>query len=115
MNLRVRKKRNKSGSVSIVIVDRSNRGYKVVETIGCSKNEDEIEKLYQKALKRINELENNLLNLIDKKEEELKEIKLKEIFSKITNDNIIPIGDELIYGKIFDKIGCNDIFNNPNC
>lgn len=112
MNLRVRKKRNKSGSVSIVIVDRSNRGYKVVETIGCSKNEDEIEKLYQKALKRINELENNLLNLIDKKEEELKEIKLKEIFSKITNDNIIPIGDELIYGKIFDKIGCNDIFNN---
>lgn len=55
MNLRVRKKRNKSGSVSIVIVDRSNRGYKVVETIGCSKNEDEIEKLYQKALKRINE------------------------------------------------------------
>ena len=30
MNLRVRKKKSKSSSVSIVIVDRTNRGYKVV-------------------------------------------------------------------------------------
>jgi len=59
MSLRVRKKKNKSGSVSVVIVDRSNRGYRVVETIGCSKDEVEIKNLYQKALKRVNELENN--------------------------------------------------------
>ena len=112
MSLRVRKKKNKSGSVSVVIVDRSNRGYRVVETIGCSKDEAEIENLYQKALKRVNELENNLLNLIDKDKKTRKEFELQEIFSKITNDDIVPIGDELIYGKIFDKIGCNNIFDN---
>ena len=112
MSLRVRKKKNKSGSVSVVIVDRSNRGYRVVETIGCSKDEVEIENLYQKALKRVNELENNLLNLIDKDKKTRKEFELQEIFSKITNDDIVPIGDELIYGKIFDKIGCNNIFDN---
>jgi len=39
MSYRVRKKKNSSGSVSIQIIDRKNRGYKVVETIGCSKDE----------------------------------------------------------------------------
>ena len=56
MNLRVRKKKNASGSISVQILDRTNRGYKVVETIGCSFNDEEIEKFYKKALERINEL-----------------------------------------------------------
>ncbi|WP_264299331.1 hypothetical protein [Sulfurimonas sediminis] len=34
MRLRVRKKKNASGSISIHIVDRINRGYKVVESLG---------------------------------------------------------------------------------
>ena len=50
MSLRVRKKKNKSGSISIVIVDRTNRGYKVVESLGSSKDTEEIEALYQQAL-----------------------------------------------------------------
>ena len=61
MRFRVRKKKNSSGSISIHIIDRSNRGDKVVESLGSSKNEDEIEQLYQKALYRIDELEQNLL------------------------------------------------------
>ncbi len=46
MSLRVRKKKNSSGSTSIHIVDRTDRGYKVVESIGCSYDENEIETLY---------------------------------------------------------------------
>ena len=68
MNLRVRKKKNKSGSISVIIVDRKNRGYKVVESLGSSKNEEEIEALYQKALKRIDELEPNLFTIEQKSE-----------------------------------------------
>lgn len=60
MNLRVRKKKNASGSISVQILDRTNRGYKVVETISCSFNDEEIEKFYKKALERINELSQNL-------------------------------------------------------
>ena len=56
MNLRVRKKKNKSGSISIVIVDRTNRGYKVIKSLGSSKDAEEIEALYQQALKRVDEL-----------------------------------------------------------
>ena len=107
MGLRVRKKRNQSGSVSIHIIDRTFRGYKVVESIGSSKDEEEIEILFKKALKRVDALENNLFYLSKKDE---KREQLSELFSTITTDNFIPIGDELIFGRLFDDIGCKDIF-----
>jgi len=107
MGLKVRKKRNQSGSVSIHIIDRTSRGYKVVESLGSSKDEREIEALFQKALERIDELENNLF--FQSKKDEKKE-QLLDIFSTITTDNFIPIGDELIFGRLFDDIGCKDIF-----
>ena len=111
MRLRVRKKKNKSGSTSILIVDRSDRGYKVVENLGFSKDKDEIEKLYKRALQRIDELERNLLFI--SKENNKKE-SLKELLSNLTTQDFIPIGDELIFGTIFNDIGCKDIFLNSN-
>ena len=111
MSLRVRKKKNKSGSISIVIVDRTNRGYKVVESLGSSKDTEEIEALYQQALKRVDELENNLFYVSYNNQ---KKEQLKNILSQITTDNFIPIGDELIFGKLFNDIGCNQIFENLN-
>ena len=112
MRLRVRNKKNASGSISIQIIDRKNRGYKVVETVGCATNEDKIEILYQKALDRIDELENNLLFIsnVNRKKEQIEEYFL----STVTTDNFIPIGDELIFGRLFDEIGCNNLFKNLN-
>ena len=110
MNLRVRKKKNASGSISVQILDRTNRGYKVVETIGCSSNDEEIEQFYEKALQRINELSQNLFSQTIN--ESNKKTILKEILSSLTTQNFIPIGDELIFGKIFNNIGCNDLFKN---
>lgn len=110
MNLRVRKKKNASGSISIQILDRTNRGYKVVETIGCSSNDEEIEQFYEKALQRINEISQNLFaNNIS---ESNKKILLKELLSNLTTQNFVPIGDELIFGKLFNNIRCNDLFKN---
>ena len=111
MSLRVRKKKNKSGSISIHIVDRTNRGYKLVESLGSSKDTEEIEALYQQALKRVDELENNLFYVSYNNQ---KKEQLKNILSQITTDNFIPIGDELIFGKLFNDIGCNQIFENLN-
>jgi len=111
MGYRVRKKRNSSGSVSVQIIDRSNRGYKVVETIGCSKDKLEIENLYNKALKRVDELENNLLHISFKNSHKEN---FEKLFSSITTDNIIPIGDELIFGRLFDEIGCNSVFSTSS-
>ena len=109
MNLRVRKKKNESGSVSIVIVDRTNRGYKVVESLGSSKNELEIEALYQKALTRIDELEQNLFHI---SKENSKQTQIKELLSDITTQDFIPIGDELVFGKLFSQLKCDQVFDN---
>ena len=107
MSFRIRKKKNSSGSISIQIIDRKNRGYKVVETIGCSKDESEIEILYQKALSRVDELENNLFYA---SKDKIAQEQLAKTLSCITNENIIPIGDELIYGRVFKELGCDAVF-----
>ena len=107
MGYRIRKKKNSSGSTSVQIIDRENRGYRVVETVGCSKDEAEIEMLHQRAIERIDALENNLL-YVTKDHNDKKQ--LEDIFSSITNDNIIPIGDELIYGRLFRELRCDTIF-----
>jgi transposase len=109
MSLKVRKKKNSSGSTSIHIVDRTNRGYKVVESLGSSSDEDEIEALYNQALARIDELENNLLYFSKNND---KKSQLLDLLSDVTTDSFIPIGDELIFGKLFDDIGCNTLFDN---
>ncbi len=109
MGFRVRKKKNSSGSTSIHIIDRTNRGYKVVESLGSSKNEFEIKRLYQKALNRIDELEQNLLYIV---KDNTKKEQIKDLLSDITTQDFIPIGDELVFGKLFNDIGCSEIFHN---
>ena len=111
MSLKVRKKKNSSGSTSIHIVDRTNRGYKVVESLGSSSNKTETESLYYRALSRIDEIEKNLLYISKNND---KKMQLKDLLSGVTTDNFIPIGDELIFGKLFDDIGCNKLFENTN-
>ena len=45
----IRKKRNKSGSVSVQIVQKVGRKNQLVQSIGCSSDDKEIEALYQEA------------------------------------------------------------------
>jgi len=111
MSLRVRRKKNASGSVSIHIVDRSNRGYKVVESLGSNKDPNIIEELYKKALQRIDELENNLLNAAKNKDNQRK---LEELFSQITTQDITSQGDELVFGRLFDAISCNKVLEKSS-
>lgn len=42
----IRKKKNKSGSVSVQIIDKSSGKYKVVKTIGSSNDLKDIEKMH---------------------------------------------------------------------
>ena len=42
----IRKLKNRSGSISVQIISKSKGKYQVVKTIGSSKSEQEIEKLY---------------------------------------------------------------------
>ncbi len=100
----VRQKKNKSGSISIQIISKNSGKYKVVETIGCSKSEYELELLLQQAEERLLELDPNLFDFAEYQNK-------KQI---LTNKDMRVIGDELIFGKIFKDIGCSNIpFTKP--
>ena len=49
----VRKKKNKSGLVSVQVIDKSRKKYKVLKTIGSSCDDLEIEQMYQQGKKWI--------------------------------------------------------------
>ena len=107
MYLHIRKKKNPSGSISIQIIDRKNRGYKVIETIGCAKNEKDLNIFLELANIRLKELREELYpNLFDfaegKKEKEIE-------FISLSNDELVPIGDELIFGRMFEELGCKKL------
>ena len=52
----LRKKKNKSGSISVQIILKSGGKYKVVKTIGSGRTEQEIEKLYYLCKQEIERL-----------------------------------------------------------
>ena len=107
MSLHIRKKRNKSGSISIQIIDRKNRGYKVVKSVGCAKNQKELDILLYKAKIELEKIRKKLYPSLFDNFEEKEELL---IFEALGNNELIPIGDELIFGKLFEDIGCKGIF-----
>jgi len=89
----VRKKHNKGGSTSILVVDKSHDSYKILKNFGCSSNVIELKKLVARAEDFI--LEKTGLNnsLFPEKEDEA----ILEFTSTISNSQIQVIGPELCY------------------
>lgn len=99
----VRKKNNKSGTVSIQIIDKSSGKYKVVKTVGSSKNLEEIEKLYKEAYRVIPTLQKqNTFNFLSNTDEHI-----LNFTKSLSNTNITAVGAELVFGRLFDSIGFN--------
>lgn len=102
----VRKKANKSGSISVQIIDKS-IGYKVVQTVGSSKDPDEIRRLIAKAKESIQTCDGKQTSLFHFKTPE--EQSIEKFLAELSNAQIHTIGPELIFGRLFDKIGFNVI------
>lgn len=96
----VRKNRNRSGSVSVQIIQKVGRKNKVVKTIGSSGDPQEIEKLVQLADQEIRRLEGQQILF-----ESDKDTLIKRTLSSISNQQVQVIGPELILGKIYHRIG----------
>lgn len=98
----IRQKNNKSGTVSIQIIDKIRGRYKTVKTIGTSM--DPMDRLNALAKSELIRLTQQLdLNFNVDKEKELIDLFFKGI------DKIRLVGPELILGKLFDEIGFNGI------
>lgn len=100
----VRKKKNKSGIISVQVIDKSTGNYKVLKTIGSSASATEIEALVANGKNWI------------KKQKGLQEIDFTD-YRRHTDyvldgiEALTVAGTELLLGKLFDEIGFNQIKN----
>jgi transposase len=100
----VRKKKNKSGSISVQIITKSKGKYKVVKSLGSSIDPTVIFGLELKAKQEIQRMESNpSLFVFDK------DTLIESFLSEVQNAQIRTIGPELVFGKVFDFIGFNTI------
>lgn len=102
LGMYVRKKKNKSGLVSIQVIDKSSGKYKMVQTIGSSADSIEIERLVEQGKQWIKNKQGLLeINFNNKKQA------AEEFLDNI--EQINSVGTELLLGKLYDEIGFNKI------
>lgn len=98
----VRKKLNKSGLVSIQVIDKSSGNYKVIRTIGSSHDPTQVERLLLEGKQWIAAHKEELTLDLDDVQQ-----KADQLFNQI--EDVQPVGVQLLVGKIFDQIGLNQI------
>ena len=100
----IRKKKNKSGVVSVQIIDKSSGSYRVLQTIGSSADEEVIANLYKKAEQELTSIKaQNSLHFLENEEVDYIDKFMNQI------ETLSLIGPELLLGKLFDEIGFNQI------
>lgn len=102
----VRKKYNKSGSVSIQIIDKS-KGYRVVQTVGSATHPDDIEKLWRDGQRILHDPATGQQPLFSTKTEA--DLAVENVMSNLANAQVRTIGPELIFGTLFDRLGFDAI------
>ena len=99
----IRKKPNKSGSISIQVVQKTrSRKQKVVKSFGSVSPDDEeaVERLMGQASVFIREMDGPTLPHIHEEEDVI-----DGFVKTLSNAQIQVIGPELIFGTLYDRIG----------
>ena len=100
----IRKLKNRSGSVSVQVIQKIKGQYKVVKTIGCATLLHEIEKLEDQARQEIENLTGQ-----PKLFASHEDLVVETFISSLSNSDIRTVGPEIVFGKIYDYIGFNQI------
>jgi len=103
----VRRKPNKTGTVSVQVIDKHTGKYSVMRSFGTGRTEAELLSLEEHARQFIVEQQGYVGELFVAEEE----VRLEDFLSTIRNTHIQVIGPELIYGRLYDKIGYCKIGN----
>lgn len=103
----VRKKKNKSGVVSIQIIDKSSGRYKVIKTIGSSSEPRLIDALFKEGKEWLDTYQGqaDMFKAIEKEKEEKQVV--KHLISNI--ENVLLNGTQIILDKIYKSIGFDKI------
>lgn len=102
----VRKKHNRSGTTSVVVVSKAIGKYKEIKSFGFSSSEEDIESLCNKAAAWIRSFGGQQeFDFNDRCGKEIEDT--KRLLNNI--DNILINGTQLLLGQVYDSIGFNSI------
>ena len=97
----VRKKKNRSGTVSVVVADKSSGRFKELKTIGVSSDPEEIARLEVKARQWIDGYSGQLTLDFDESTQALREA--RNTIARI--ERTLQNTPQVILGHIYDRIG----------
>ena len=108
----VKRKKNRSGTTSIVVAEKSSGNYKELITIGVAKSPEEIDRLMSEAREWIDREQKRRQPRLDLFGEERSQCEAElsnaeQVLSCITNISIN--GADLILDRVFDNVGFNRI------
>ena len=103
----IRKKKNRSGTTSVVVVEKRNSVYREIHTIGVGKDQTEIESLNREGLRWIESCCGNR----DMFEIQAKELEEKQIIDYLLSnvENVLINGTQLILNQVFKIVGFDEI------
>jgi len=101
----VRRKVNKSGTISVQVISKNRGNYKVERSFGAVRAESDIVCLEEQARQYVRAQEGFVDSLFIDRDE----TSFKNFVSSITNDSIRVIGPELIFGQLYDRIGFSQV------
>jgi hypothetical protein len=104
----VRRKPNKTGTVSVQVVSKHTGKYKVMHSFGTGRTDQELARLEEQARQFIFEQQGFVGELFPDKDD----VRLEDFLSTITNTQIKVVGPELIFGRLYDRIGYGKINND---
>ena len=108
----IRTKRNKSGTISVVVVDKSSGKYREIETIGIAKDEGQVEDLTARGRQWIADYQERFHPTFDFdcRAEAARERERREVERVVSSiENVLLNGCELILDRVFDLVGFNAI------
>ena len=103
----IRKKKNRSGTTSVIVVEKIRGKFKRLKTIGSSGDDDELDRLYVEAKSWIDHYQGGENMFVDFNRQQEEKQAVESFFSNI--ENILLNGTQLILNRIYNRIGFNEL------
>lgn len=101
----INRSKNKSGTVSVRVLEKRGRNNVLVKSFGCSRDEKELDRMVAQAqefIEKNNGTYYNLFNLPPKQN-------ISDFVQTLSNSQISVVGPDVVFGKLFDHVGYGEI------
>ena len=103
-----RKKKNRTGSISVVVIDKSHGGYKEVKSFGVVKTDEEADLLMAEASEWIRTAHGQrVLDFAGSSVRQAERLEVERVLGNISS--VVLNGPQLILNQVYDSIGFNRI------